>query len=100
MAVQFSCPQLAVEGAVLDGFGEYHFQFGIGVVQSDHAAVIYLFGAKLRELRGAGSQTCCVAGFRPAPALPPAGFETCGTAVLEICGTKCLSRVRPRQGRG
>jgi hypothetical protein len=55
-----------------------------------------LFSANLPRLRGAGFQTCCVAGFQAgSTALPPAGLETRGTADLEVCATLNRYRGRP-----
>ena len=55
---------------------------------------MYLFSANLAWLRGAGFQTCCIAGFQAGSAtLLQAGLETRDTADLEVCAT--LNRYNP-----
>jgi hypothetical protein len=50
----------------------------------------YLFSAELPAFRGAGFQTCCVAGFQtrwPDPLTCAADLEVGDTADLEVCAT-------------
>ena len=59
----------------------------------------YLFSAELPAFRGAGFQTCCVAGFQtrwPDPLTCAADLEVGDTADLEVCATLNRYSAQPR----